>query len=73
LKPDTQLDLRWPLGIFFTLAGLVLVREGLVAAPQVAAKTLGINLTLYWGAVLAVFGALSLGFALRHTRRTKRS
>lgn len=66
-------DLRWPLGYFFTLAGLLLVREGLVAVPQVSAKTLGVNVTLYWGVVLAAFGALSLGLAARHARRVSRS
>lgn len=66
-------DLRWPLGIFFSLSGLLLLYQGLLADPEVLAKTLGVNLTLAWGVFLTVFGVCALGLALRQARRERRS
>ena len=57
------LDIRLPIGIMFLLIGALLVIEGLMTGPS--AQSLGINIDLWWGIVLFVFGALMLLGAVR--------
>ena len=57
------LDIRWPIGIMFSLIGVLLVIEGLITGPS--AKALGINIDLWWGIALFIFGALMLLGAVR--------
>jgi len=52
------LDIRWPIGLMFSLIGLLLVITGGVNGAS--EKSLGININLIWGVVLLVFGALML-------------
>ena len=61
------LDIRMPIGLMFSLVGLLLTGYGLFSAKSeiYAAHSLGININLIWGAVLIVFGALMLFGALR--------
>lgn len=63
-------DLRLPLGLMFTLYGVMLTIYGLVSDKAIYQKSLGIDINLIWGVVLLVFGVLMLTFALR-ARRTK--
>ena len=53
-----SLDLRVPMGLMFTLTGLILTLFGAVTNGDAAlyAKSLGINANLWWGLVLLVFG-----------------
>lgn len=57
------LDIRWPIGLMFTLIGVLLVITG--AATGADARSLNININLWWGVVLLVFGVLMLLGALR--------
>ncbi|MGA7859667.1 MAG: hypothetical protein WCA11_17155, partial [Terracidiphilus sp.] len=52
------LDLRIPMGLMFTLAGLILTFFGFATKGDAAlyAKSLGINANLWWGLVLLAFG-----------------
>ncbi len=52
------LDIRWPIGLMFTLIGALLAVFGLVKGSE--SISLGININLIWGAVLLVFGVLML-------------
>lgn len=52
------LDIRWPIGLMFTLIGALLAAFGLVKSAE--STSLGININLIWGLVLLVFGALML-------------
>ena len=52
------LDIRWPIGLMFTLIGALLAVFGLAKGDQ--SVMLGININLIWGAVLLVFGVLIL-------------
>ncbi len=65
------LDIRWPIGLMFTLIGLMLVLLGLAtnSKPEVYAPSLGININLYWGLLLLVFGAWMLTMAWRGSRK----
>jgi hypothetical protein len=65
-----DLDVRLPLGMMFSLFGLLLTGFGLTSDPSnSAAHSLGINVDLGWGGVLLAFGATMLTFALRARRR----
>ncbi len=52
-----NLDLRIPMGLMFTLVGLILTVFGAATfGSDIYARSLGINANLYWGMVLLVFG-----------------
>ena len=57
------LDIRWPIGLMFTLIGALLAVFGLVKGAE--SVSLGININLIWGAVLLVFGVLMLLGAIK--------
>jgi hypothetical protein len=61
------LDIRLPIGMMFTLLGALLALYGLITSSDVEMyrASLGYNINLIWGAVLFVFGAVMLFFALR--------
>ncbi len=58
------MDLRKPSGYFFTLLGLVLTIMGL-AAPEMRAPLTDVNVNLYAGLTMLVFGAILLLLARR--------
>ena len=61
----SSLDLRMPIGGMFTIFGVVLIVWGLVSDEAIYARSLGINVNLWWGLVLLVFGLLMLWLAYR--------
>jgi len=60
-----RLDLRLPIGMMFSLLGVILVVYGLASDRAIYARSLGVNVNLWWGLVLLAFGAVMLVFALR--------
>ena len=52
------LDIRWPIGLMFTLIGVLLTGYGAVKASDL--MSLGININLVWGLVLLAFGVFML-------------
>ena len=60
--------MRWAIGGMFAITGALLVIYGLVSDPAIYEKSLGINVNLWWGIVLFVFGLLMLVFAYRGSR-----
>jgi hypothetical protein len=56
------LDIRFPIGGLFTVLGLLLVGYGVATAgdPALYAKSLSVNVNLWWGLVMLVFGVLLL-------------
>ncbi len=56
------LDLRWPIGLMFSLIGALLLIYGAATGSDVEMyrHSLGININVIWGVVLLVFGALML-------------
>jgi len=53
------MDLRIPSGLFFTLLGLILIVMGLFS-PGVRAPLTDVNVNLYAGITMLVFGAILL-------------
>jgi hypothetical protein len=64
-----RLDLRLPIGLMFSLFGVILVIYGLASDAAIYQRSLGINVNLWWGIVLLAFGAVMLGLALRRSPR----
>jgi hypothetical protein len=64
-----KLDLRLPIGLLFTIYGALFVVFGLTSDHAIYARSLGINVNLWWGLVLIVFGVGMLVFSLRATRQ----
>jgi hypothetical protein len=60
-----NLDLRLPIGLMFSIFGAILLVFGLTSDRAIYARSLGINVNLWWGVVLLVFGLVMLGFSLR--------
>ena len=58
-------DLRLPVGLMFTIFGVILIGVGLLGGPALPEQSLGINMNLWWGAVELVFGASMLFFGWR--------
>ena len=63
-----RLDVRFPIGGMFSLFGAILTVYGIVSDPAIYEKSLGINVNLWWGLVLLVFGVAMLGLAFRAER-----
>ena len=65
------LDIRWPIGLMFSLVGALLVIYGLATASnaEIYRRSLDINVNLRWGLVVLAFGAAMLAMAWRASRR----
>lgn len=67
-----KFDLRLPIGILFSIYGLLLVGYGWISDPKIYERSLGININLRWGLLLLLFGVAMLLLAWRaHTRAAK--
>ena len=67
-----QLDIRYPIGLLFSIIGLILVGFGIYTEffqRDIYERSLGINVNLWWGLALVVFGAAMLGLAWRAGKR----
>lgn len=67
--PETQqgLDIRTPIGLMFTILGVLVTGYGLVSSKAIYARSLGINVNLWWGLVLLAFGLLFLWLSRKGT------
>ena len=67
------LDIRWPIGLMFSLIGLLLTGYGAANSSASMTKIDGqdININLIWGIVLLVFGVLMVLFAFRGGKKTE--
>ena len=62
------LDIRLPIGRMFFIFGVLLAAYGLFSDDAIYTRSLGVNVNLWWGAVLLVFGALMVYFGRRAGR-----
>jgi uncharacterized membrane protein HdeD (DUF308 family) len=62
------LDIRWPIGLLFSLVGLLMTIYGIATNGDAAMyhRSLDININLIWGIVLLIFGVFMLLMANRH-------
>jgi hypothetical protein len=61
------IDIRIPIGGMFTIIGLILVVFGLktLGDPMYGEHSLGVNVNLWWGLALTLFGVAMSYFGLR--------
>jgi hypothetical protein len=64
-----NLDLRYPIGLMFTIDGVLLTVFGLLSDRTIYDRSLGLNVNLWWGLALLAFGVVMLVFAIRGSRR----
>ena len=57
------LDIRWPIGLMFSLIGVLLIGYG--AANSADSVRVGVNINIIWGVLLLIFGVLMLVGAVR--------
>jgi hypothetical protein len=67
-----KLDLRLPIGLMFSIFGVMLLGFGVFSDAAIYQRSLGINVNLWWGVVLLAFGLVMLGFALKARGRAER-
>jgi hypothetical protein len=65
-----NLDLRLPMGLMFSIIGVLLVLFGLASDPSIYQRSLGVNVNLWWGLVLLAFGLAILWLVRRGMART---
>jgi hypothetical protein len=68
-----KLDIRTPLGLLFVVLGLLLAIFGAASQKDLYARSLGININLWWGLVLIVFGGSMLLLARWSHRRAEQA
>lgn len=63
----TGLDIRLPIGGLFSVLGAILVVYGLVTSNTAAHydRSLGININIWWGGAILLFGLLMVFLARR--------
>jgi membrane protein implicated in regulation of membrane protease activity len=59
------LDIRLPIGMLFSILGIMLIAFGLLSDPAMYVQSLGINVNFRWGIVLLIFGAIMLYLGAR--------
>ncbi len=65
-----HLDVRLPIGLMFSIFGTLLAAHGALADRRVWEQhPLRININLYWGLVLLVFGIAMLLLVVRGRRK----
>jgi hypothetical protein len=68
------IDIKFPIGLMFSIFGLLLTVFGLITQSDVAmySRSLGININLWSGSGMLVFGLVMLFFSWRG-KKTKTS
>jgi hypothetical protein len=69
-----NLDLRIPMGLMFTLVGMILSSFGAMTTSrtELYSKSLGVDVNLWWGLVLLAFGLIMLTLGRRGQRRLEK-
>jgi hypothetical protein len=65
------LDLRLPIGLLFTVLGLLLFVYGAASDRALYVSSLGVNVNLWWGLVILAFGGLMLASSWVTARRRR--
>jgi hypothetical protein len=65
-----NLDIRVPIGLLFAVLGALLALYGLATGfsqPKMYERSLEVNINLWWGLVMLLFGALMIWLGRRGT------
>jgi hypothetical protein len=66
-----NLDLRIPMGLMFSIIGVILTGFGMATngRTDLYARSLGVNANLWWGIVLLIFGQLMFQMGRRSQKK----
>ncbi len=67
------LDIRLPIGLLFSVLGLLLSGFGVFSDRAIYQRSLGLNVNLAWGIVLLVFGLIMVVFGNRRSENQHNS
>jgi hypothetical protein len=68
-----QADIRFPIGLLFTIIGVLITVFGLATSgSEIYRHSLGINLNIWSGICLIIFGMLMLAMAIRAQNKGKK-
>ena len=59
------MDIRLPMGLMFTVFGILLASYGFFSDPAIYQRSLGININMIWGSIVLVFGVVMLALGRR--------
>ncbi|MGA2630967.1 MAG: hypothetical protein ABSG54_12240 [Terriglobia bacterium] len=66
------LDIRLPIGIIFTIYGVIMMVYGALTDPRIfAERSMGVNIDVWWGGAMLVFGLFMGALALRASRANR--
>lgn len=65
------IDIRWPIGLLFIALGLTLIGYGAIFPSFARIVPLRLNLDVWWGFALLLFGAAMVWGAWRSHRRAR--
>jgi hypothetical protein len=66
---QSSLDIRTPIGMMFSIVGLILVVYSFISDPAIYKRSLDININLWWGLVLLAFGLVMFWLGRREPGR----
>ena len=66
-----SMDIRFPIGFMFTITGLIITIWGLVSSPEIYQKSLNVNVNLWTGLAMLVFGLSFLLMSLKAAKKRK--
>lgn len=65
------LDVKLPIGLLFTIFGILLVIYGFTSDPAIYSRSLGENVNLIWGTMMLAFGLVMLFFSKKNLDPTR--
>ena len=68
---NPELDIRWPIGLLFAVIGLLVAVYGALNSGDASLRSLGVNLNLWWGLVMLLFGVWMISGAYRAGRKNQ--
>ncbi len=63
-----KLDILFPIGLLFSILGLLITLYGLCSDPELYVRSLGININLWWGLVLLLSGLATVLLARKASK-----
>jgi hypothetical protein len=66
---DSGLDVRWPIGLMFVAIGLLVGFYGVFSSARARLLTWSVNVNLWWGVVMLVFGLAMIWGGARAAKR----
>jgi len=66
------MDIRLPMGLMFSIIGAIITVYGLftIGAPMYEEHSLGIDINLWWGMIMTLFGLAMLALTWRAANAT---